>query len=253
METMAEFTPDVVDALNALLEDERASVEMAVALACGATEIAERETLATMGIDDIAACESLRAQMEAVEAPVTRRINGVVFQVLGEERYDDRLRAFAHHQRIVADRCRALLDTLELDDETRDLVQSVSDSHRRHSAWCDSRADVFSATRIAALTGDARQPATDTPAPDAPSATISPDADQQRSPSIVESATRNSRSLEEYDKSTDRYPAAELPDAATAPAEVAPAGYSAFRVGAPGAGRLRASTRIRRDKRVDGA
>lgn len=252
METMAAFTPDVVDALNALLEDERASVEMAVALACGATEIAERDTLAAMGIDDIATCESLRLQMEAAAAPVTRRINGVVFQVLGEERYDDRLRAYAHHQRIVADRCRELLATLALDEEARALAQRVSDAHQRHSAWCDQRADVFSATRIHALAADAPQPA-DTAAFGAH------DADQQPTPPAVDDPAHASHSSDEYDTPADQYLAAELPHTsigAGAPgvaSEAPRARYSVYQSGeTSGSSRLRTSARIRGEKRVDG-
>ncbi|MEO7076004.1 MAG: hypothetical protein ABI068_11950, partial [Ktedonobacterales bacterium] len=231
---MAEFTPDVIVALNALLEDERASVEMAVALACGATEIQERTALAAMGVEDIATCESLRAQMEAAAAPVTRRINGVVFQVLGEERYDDRLRAYAHHQRIVAERCRELLSTLDLDAETRALAQGVSEAHQRHSEWCDHRADVFSVTRVFALSGDgqgvqgvqgiAAPQAVDTGAvrtapaeadreqrdernPDAQAATI---ASSQAQPALEDTsrAPHGSRDYTDYDPRSDTYSAA---------------------------------------------
>ena len=67
--TAADYEAELVDALNLLIEDERASVEMEVALASGATEYAERETLARMGADDIHSCETLRAEMERAGLP----------------------------------------------------------------------------------------------------------------------------------------------------------------------------------------
>jgi hypothetical protein len=145
--TAADYEQELVDALNLLIEDERASVEMEVALASGATEYAERETLARMGADDIHSCETLRAEMERAELPVTPQINGVVFEVLGAERYDDRLRAFAHHQRIVADRASDLLES-NLDGELRDALLSIVDAHQRHIEWANIRADAFATTRL---------------------------------------------------------------------------------------------------------
>ena len=147
MTTAADYEPELVDALNLLIEDERASVEMEVALASGATEYAERETLARMGADDIHSCETLRAEMERAGLTVTPQINGVVFEVLGAERYDDRLRAFAHHQRIVAERASDLLES-NLDGELRDALVSIMAAHQRHIEWVTYRADEFAATRL---------------------------------------------------------------------------------------------------------
>jgi hypothetical protein len=145
--TAADYEPELVDALNLLIEDERASVEMEVALASGATEYAERETLARMGAEDIHSCETLRAEMESAGLPVTPQINGVVFEVLGAERYDDRLRAFAHHQRIVADRASDLLES-NLEGEMRAALVDIVDAHQRHIEWANHRADEFAATRL---------------------------------------------------------------------------------------------------------
>jgi hypothetical protein len=142
-----DYEPELVDALNLLIEDERASVEMEVALASGATEYAERETLARMGADDIRSCETLRAEMESADLPVTPQINGVVFEVLGAERYDDRLRAFAHHQRIVADRAADLLES-NLEGEMRAALVGIVAAHLRHIEWATRRADEFATTRL---------------------------------------------------------------------------------------------------------
>jgi hypothetical protein len=145
--TAADFEPELVEALNLLIEDERASVEMEVALASGATEYAERDALSRMGIEDIGVCETLRAEMEHAGLPVSPQINGVVFEVLGAERYDDRLRAFAHHQRIVADRASDLLES-NLDGALRATLEIVVGAHDRHVTWASDRAEEFAATRL---------------------------------------------------------------------------------------------------------
>lgn len=147
MTPIAEFEPELVDALNMLIEDERASVEMEVALTSGATEYAERDALSHMGMDDIRSCETLRAEMEDAGLLVSPQINGVVFEVLGAERYDDRLRSFAHHQRIVAERAEDLLES-NLDGVLRDTLASIVANHARHIEWATQRADDFAATRL---------------------------------------------------------------------------------------------------------
>lgn len=144
--TDAEFELELVEALNMLLEDERASVEMEVALASGATEYGERESLAGMGAEDIRFCVQLREEMEQAGLPVTPQINGVVFEVIGSERYDDRLRAFAHHQRVVADRARELQES-NLEGGLRDALDGISVSHDLHAEWVERHAAEFAATR----------------------------------------------------------------------------------------------------------
>ncbi len=144
--THAEFEHELVEALNMLLEDERASVEMEIALASGATEYAEREALTAMGVEDIHFCAQLRSEMEAAGLPVTPQINGVVFRVLGADRYDDRLRAFALHQRVVSDHARELQES-NLDGPLREALEGISATHDRHSAWTEQQAEAFAATR----------------------------------------------------------------------------------------------------------
>jgi hypothetical protein len=161
--TAADFEPELVEALNLLIEDERASVEMEVALASGATEYAERDALSRMGIEDIGVCETLRAEMERAGLPVSPQINGVVFEVLGAERYDDRLRAFAHHQRIVAERASDLLES-NLDGVLRATLEIVVGAHDRHVTWASDRAEEFAATRL--LEFGPRQPEMASAAPE---------------------------------------------------------------------------------------
>ncbi|HET9111518.1 MAG TPA: hypothetical protein VFN78_11885 [Ktedonobacterales bacterium] len=143
----AEFELELVEALNMLLEDERASVEMEVALASGATEYSEREALAAMGAEDIHFCEQLREEMERAGLAVTPQINGIVFSVIGAERYDDRLRAFAHHQRAVADRARELQES-NLEGAFREAFEGISASHDHDVQWSEQRASEFAATRL---------------------------------------------------------------------------------------------------------
>ena len=153
--TDAEFEYELIEALNMLLEDERASVEMEVALAAGATEYGEREALAAMGAEDIHFCEQLRVEMEQAGLPVTPQINGVVFQVIGADRYDDRLRAFAHHQRVVAEHARELQES-NLEGVLRDSLEGISLSHDRHAEWTERRAVQFAATRTMEFGAKAR-------------------------------------------------------------------------------------------------
>lgn len=154
--THAEFEMELIEALNMLLEDERASVEMEVALASGATEYGEREALAGMGTEDIFFCEQLRMEMESAGLPVSPQINGVVFQVIGAERYDDRLRAFAHHQRTVAEHARELQES-NLEGALRDALEGITLTHMRHTEWTEHRASEFAATRLLDFSGARNQ------------------------------------------------------------------------------------------------
>jgi hypothetical protein len=138
--------------LNALLEDERASVEMEVALINGATELSERETFAGMGIQEVGFCVALRERLERTGGSITPRINGVVLEVLALEHYDERLTAFADHQMRVVEATTALLPALDGDD-LRVLLRDVEDAHLQSAAWCRRRAAEFAATRILVFRG----------------------------------------------------------------------------------------------------
>lgn len=136
----------LIDDLNALLEDARASVEMEVAFALGATEYREREALRQMGHEDITTCIQLHEWLRQAEAPVSRRVNGVVLHVLNLDRYDDRLRAFAHHQLDTAEHAGALLERAT-DVNLREPLEGLRESQPRHAAWCERRAGEFAASR----------------------------------------------------------------------------------------------------------
>ncbi len=84
---MESIMPELAAALNTLLEGERASVEMEVALASGATEYTEREALTAMGTRDLEACAALREYLERQGAarelahPRQARIHQVLSEV----------------------------------------------------------------------------------------------------------------------------------------------------------------------------
>lgn len=144
---MATLNPEIVDALNMLLEDERASVEIEVALSNGATEYLEREALTTMGVEDTTLAVLLREWLESLDLPVTRRINGIVLQALDLTRYDDRLMLFMHHQLTSRQQAEELLADDDFGDEGRAVLRSIVDAHTRHAAWCERRAAEFAETR----------------------------------------------------------------------------------------------------------
>lgn len=248
MTTAADYEPELVDALNLLIEDERASVEMEVALASGATEYAEREALARMGADDIHSCETLRAEMERAELPVTPQINGVVFEVLGAERYDDRLRAFAHHQRIVADRANDLLES-NLDGELRDALVSIMTAHQRHIEWATYRADEFAATRLmefgprhTPLVSDSAAPAFPPITADPPTALPSADTPLPDIP-LEDSSTEAPAAVAEV--ASPAIPAEEISNASI---EAAPAEAAAPEATAPEAATEKPAPRPRRGR-----
>lgn len=143
---MATVNPEALDALNALLEDQRASVEIDVALAMSATELAERDTFMAMGREDVQACITLREHLEQADVPVTRRINGIVLAVLDTETYDDRLRAFGDLHTEICDRVSELLPHVS-DHEMHALLRELYHQHQRYAEWCVQRADAFAHTR----------------------------------------------------------------------------------------------------------
>jgi hypothetical protein len=148
---MGTLNPETVDALNMLLEDVRASVEIEVALSNGATEYLEREALSQMGVEDTLIAFLLRDWLEALNLPVTRRINGIVLQALDLTRYDDRLQLFVHHQLASCDQARQLLEDGAVDDVDGDgqaILRGLADAHTRHAAWCEQRAREFAETRL---------------------------------------------------------------------------------------------------------
>src|SRR5262245_49275836 len=144
---------DLDEALTALLEAERASVEVEVALASAASEYQERAAFMAMGAEDIEVCCALRERLQRAEDEVTRYISRVVFDILECDRYDDRLRAFAIHQREIGRRATELLETLDAESGVGRLLHVIAEAHVRHALWAERRAEEFAETRLLEFKG----------------------------------------------------------------------------------------------------
>ena len=142
----AVMSSTTIDALNALLEDERASVEAIVKLVSMATDGLERQALTAMGGQAIQACSDLHERLEQLGAPVSGRVSAAVDRLLAHERLDDRLRAFSQLQEQLADQVEALL-LAGVDPETATLLASLRAVQLAHAAWAARRADEFAASR----------------------------------------------------------------------------------------------------------
>jgi Domain of unknown function (DUF6306) len=143
---MAMLTPETIYSLNALLEEERASVHSAVALAGGATEYVEREAFSMMGREDVEICVALRERLSQAHISPSRAVSEVAEAILAAEQYDDRLRAFAEHQRAVSQRAGELAQEVA-DAAAREILERLSELHLWHALWAGQRADDFAATR----------------------------------------------------------------------------------------------------------
>jgi hypothetical protein len=144
---------EINEALTALLEAERASVEVEVALASAASEYQERAAFTTMGAEDIEACCSLRERLQRAEDEVSRYVSRVVFDILEHERYDDRLRAFASHQRAIGQRATEILETLDAESGARRPLHEITEAHVRHAVWAEQRAEEFAESRLLEFKG----------------------------------------------------------------------------------------------------
>jgi hypothetical protein len=143
---MAHVDAETLEALNALLQDARASVEVEVALSNGATERAEREMLVSIGIEEVGLCCMLHEYLDASGVFVTRHVNGIVLTIINTEQYDERLRAFALHQMDSGQRARDLGSTTD-DPALGQLLGEVYDAHLRSALWSERRASQFAGSR----------------------------------------------------------------------------------------------------------
>lgn len=146
-DSMVTLPPHHVDALNALLAEQRASVECEIAFASGAGEYQVREAFTTMGREDVEICDALHQGLAAAEAPVTFEVSPAGEGILALELYDDRLRAFAQHQRAVSARAGELVGELP-EGELRRTVQRLGEMHAWHALWAEQLAADFAATRL---------------------------------------------------------------------------------------------------------
>jgi hypothetical protein len=149
---MEQMDPETLEALNALLQDERASVEVEVALSNGATERAEREAIVAMGVEEVGFCCSLHEFLDASGAFVTRHVNGIVLTIISTEHYDERLRAFSAHQKESGERAHQL-NAVVGEHELRQLLTDIYDAHVRSALWSENRADQFTQSHLLVFRG----------------------------------------------------------------------------------------------------
>ena len=131
---------DVIQALNDLLEAERAGVEALVDLTRMSADIVERETLQRIGGDEAWACASLRAQIEALGGMPSRRIAPLLAQMRARDYFAARLRLFAQQQHVMLENLKALLESQQLPPEARELLVELDRVHAPNIAWCEQRA-----------------------------------------------------------------------------------------------------------------
>jgi hypothetical protein len=130
---------DLVEALNRLLEAERAAVEALVKLSVFAADALERESLQRIGADEAWACASLRGQIEALGGVPSRSISPMLVPVREKTQFAAGVQAFCHHQRGVLKDLEALL-ALPLPAEVRELLVELQRVHLPNVVWCEEHA-----------------------------------------------------------------------------------------------------------------
>jgi Domain of unknown function (DUF6306) len=127
---------DLVEALNRLLEAERAAVEALVKLSVFAADALERESLQRIGADEAWACASLRGQIETLGGVPSRSISPMLVPVREKTQFAAGVQAFCHHQRGVLRDLEALL-ALPLPAEVRELLVELQRVHLPNLVWCE--------------------------------------------------------------------------------------------------------------------
>jgi hypothetical protein len=131
---------EVIQALNELLEAERAGVEALVDLTRMSADRGEREMLQRMGGDAAWACAGLRAQVEALSGMPSRRVAPLLAHMRARDHFAARLRLFTQHQQALLENLRALLENHQVPPEARDFLVELEHLHVSNIAWCEQRA-----------------------------------------------------------------------------------------------------------------
>ncbi len=134
---------DLIQALNQLLEAERAGVEALVDLTRMSADVLEREMLQRIGGDEAWSCTSLHEQIEALGGTPSRRIGPLLAEMRARDHFAARLRLFAQQQQTVLERLNALLESQPLPEEVRALLTELYRVHVPTIAWCEQRAASF--------------------------------------------------------------------------------------------------------------
>lgn len=127
---------DLIQALNELLEAERAAVEALVKLSVFATDVLERESLQRIGADEAWACASLHGQIELLGGVPGRSISPMLTPVREKAQFAAGMQAFCHHQRGVLKELEALLGQ-PMPAEARSLLVELQRVHLPNVAWCE--------------------------------------------------------------------------------------------------------------------
>lgn len=137
---------DIVEALNRLLEAERAAVEALVKLSVFASDVLERESLQRIGADEAWACASLRGQIEMLGGVPSHSISPMLTPVREKAQFAAGVQAFCHHQRGVLRDLEVLL-ALPLPAEARGLLAELQRVHLPNVVWCEEHAALARAGR----------------------------------------------------------------------------------------------------------
>ena len=127
---------DLIQALNGLLEAERAAVEALVKLSVFASDVLERESLQRIGADEAWACDSLHGQIELLGGVPSRSISPMLTPVREKAQFAAGMQAFCHHQRGVLKELEALLGQ-PMPAEARSLLVELQRVHLPNVAWCE--------------------------------------------------------------------------------------------------------------------
>src|SRR5215470_4716491 len=125
---MAEPRPSAAEQLSSLLERERACVAVAVALANGATELAERAACTSLGARLILHCCALRERLALAGEPITLDTSPEVTTVLATETYDARLLGFAALLEQTAEQASEAL-AAPVDGEAQRTLRDMLETH----------------------------------------------------------------------------------------------------------------------------
>ncbi len=140
---------DLLQALNSLLEAERAGVEALVGLSMLSTDLLERETLQRIGGEEAWACASLRGLIETLGGIPSQHISPLLMQVHTREQFAEGLRAFCWQQRGVLGHLESLLAG-PLPDAVRALLVELHRVHLPNIAWCEEHATFAAAGDLTA-------------------------------------------------------------------------------------------------------
>ncbi len=137
----------MIKMLNEMLEEERAAIEAMIGLTAMATDPRERNTMQRIGAHEVSICIGLRDRITAIGGTPSQNISDFAMYVLSQELYPERLRIFAHHQRLVIERLTALLPLSAADPAAQQSILEMRTILEGDVVWIEERATSFIASR----------------------------------------------------------------------------------------------------------